>query len=225
MMAEGQPLSLLEGVELEPGQVGLVVIDMQNSFVHPDGARGRAFGADAVDMPAAIIPDIIRLVRTCRRAGVRIWFTRQVYYESDEMRRRRVLPSHLERRGVKLELIRRGTWDAELHGTIAAEVRPEDEVIVKHRASAFFNTPLESELRMHGIQVVIVAGTTTSFCVDSTIRDANARDFDVLVPSDAVADTEDEAQRAILACVDRFHGVVTTIDEVERMLPSAPAVP
>ena len=216
-------MGLLDGVRLDPKRVGLLVIDMQNSFVHPDGARGRAFGADAVDMPAAIVPDMVRLIRTCRGAGVRIWFTRQVYYESDEMRGRRLIPSHLERRGVKLELTRRGTWDAELHDTIAAEVRPVDEVIVKHRASAFYNTSLEPELRMLGIQVLIVAGTTTSFCVDSTIRDAYARDFDVLVPAEAVADTDDAAQQAVLACVDRFHGVVTSIDEVAQLLSAAPA--
>ncbi len=218
-------MSLLDGVQLDPERVGLLVIDMQNSFVHPDGARGKAFGADAVDMPAAMIPDVVRLIEICRLAGVRIWFTRQVYYEGDEMRSRRLIPSHLERRGVKLELTRRGTWDAELHDDIAAAVRPEDEVIVKHRASAFYNTALEPELRMLGIQALIVAGTTTSFCVDSTIRDANARDFDVLVPADAVADTEDDAQQAVLASVDRFHGVVTSIDEVERLLAATGASP
>jgi ureidoacrylate peracid hydrolase len=211
-------MSVLDGIQLDPAQVGLIVIDMQNGFTHPEGSRGQAFGADSVAKPAAIIPDVVRLIRTCRTAGVRIWFTRQVHYENDELRARRIIPSHLERRGVKLELTRRGTWDAELHDTIAAEVRPEDEVVVKHRASAFYNTTLETELRMSAIQVLVVAGTTTSFCVDSTIRDAYARDFDVLVPEECVADTDDAAQAAVLAEVNRFHGVVTTIDEVARML-------
>ena len=211
-------MSILDDVVLEPAECGLLVIDMQNGFCHPEGSRGKAFGAQSVYEPEAIIPDVVRLMRTCRAAGVRHWLTRQVYYDTDATRARRRIPSHLERRGLKLELTRRGTWDAELHEDIAAEVQPEDEIIVKHRASAFYNTSLEPELRMLGIQVLIIAGTTTSFCVDSTIRDAYARDFDVLVPAECVADTEDEAQKAVLHGIDRFHGVVTSIDEVARLL-------
>ena len=47
-----------------------------------------------------------------------------------------------------------------------------------------------------------MTGTTTSFCVDSTIRDAYARDFDVLLPAEAAADTDPEAHDAVLASVD-----------------------
>lgn len=211
-------MSILEGVVLDPAECGLLVIDMQNGFCHPEGSRAKAFGAESVYKPEAIIPDVVRLMKTCREAGVRRWLTRQVYYPTDAMRSRRRIPSHLERRGLKLELTRRGTWDAELHDTIAEEVQPEDEIIVKHRASAFYNTSLEPELRMLGVQVLIIAGTTTSFCVDSTVRDAYARDFDVLVPAECVADTEDEAQEAVLHGINRFHGVVTSIDEVAGLL-------
>jgi ureidoacrylate peracid hydrolase len=211
-------MSILEGVVLDPAECGLLVIDMQNGFCHPEGSRGKAIGAESVYKPEAIIPDVVRLMKTCREAGVRRWLTRQVYYPTDAMRSRRRIPSHLERRGLKLELTRRGTWDAELHDTIAEEVQPEDEIIVKHRASAFYNTSLEPELRMLGVQVLIIAGTTTSFCVDSTVRDAYARDFDVLVPAECVADTEDEAQEAVLHGINRFHGVVTSIGEVAGLL-------
>ena len=211
-------MSILDDVALKPAECGLLVIDMQNGFCHPEGSRGKAFGTDSVYKPEAIIPDVIRLMRMCHDAGVKRWLTRQVYYTVDESRARRRIPSHLERRGLKLELTRRGTWDADLHKDIAADVQPDDEIIVKHRASAFYNTSLEPELRMLGIQVLIIAGTTTSFCVDSTIRDAYARDFDILVPAECVADTDDEAQTAVLNGINRFHGVVTSIDEVARLL-------
>ena len=216
-------MSILDDVVLDPAECGLLVIDMQNGFCHPDGSRGKAFGADSVYKPEAIIPDVVRLMRMCRDLGIRRWFTRQVYYTVDESRAKRRIPSHLERRGLKLELTRRGTWDADLHGDIAAEVEPEDEIIVKHRASAFYNTSLEPELRMLGIQVLIIAGTTTSFCVDSTVRDAYARDFDVLVPAECVADTEDEAQEAVLHGINRFHGVVTSIEEIAGLFGSGAA--
>lgn len=198
-------------VTLDPREVGLLVVDMQNGFCHPEGARGQAFGAAAVANPRAIIPAVLDTVGLAHRLDVPVWFTQQVHYDGDLTRARRRIPSHLERRGVKLELCRRGTWDAELLDEMKAVREDRDEVVVKHRSSAFFQTALEGELRMRGVQVLVVTGTTTSFCVDSTIRDAYARDLDVVVPAECVADSDDAAHAATLASIERFHGVVTDL--------------
>lgn len=215
----------IELPRLDPKEVGLLVIDMQNGFCHPEGARAKAFGVDAIAMPRASIPNVVGMMRLCRSAGVRITLTRQVHYPDDQARKKRRIPSHLDRRGVKLELCWRGTWDSELIDEIKAEVRPEDDIIIKHRASAFYNTPLEAELRIKGIQVLIITGTTTSFCIDSTIRDAYMRDYDILVPAECVSDTDQSAHDAVLACVDRFHGLVTSTSDIARALGVASAVP
>jgi ureidoacrylate peracid hydrolase len=215
----------IELPRLDPKEVGLLVIDMQNGFCHPEGARAKAFGVDAIAMPRASIPNVVAMMRLCRSAGVRITLTRQVHYPDDQARKRRRIPSHLDRRGVKLELCWRGTWDSELIDEIKNEVRPEDDVIIKHRASAFYNTPLEAELRIKGLQVLIITGTTTSFCIDSTIRDAYMRDYDVLVPAECVSDTDQSAHDAVLASVDRFHGVVTSTADIAKALGVASPVP
>jgi ureidoacrylate peracid hydrolase len=215
----------IELPRLDPKEVGLLVIDMQNGFCHPEGARAKAFGVDAIAMPRASIPNVVGMMRLCRSAGVRITLTRQVHYPDDQARKQRRIPSHLDRRGVKLELCWRGTWDSELIDEIKNEVRPEDDVIIKHRASAFYNTPLETELRIKGIQVLIITGTTTSFCIDSTIRDAYMRDYDVLVPAECVSDTDQSAHDAVLASVDRFHGLVTSTADIARALGVTSPVP
>lgn len=205
-------------VTLDPREVGLLVVDMQNGFCHPEGSRGKAFGADAVKQPQAIIPEVVSAHALAHRHGFPVWFTKQVHYNEDVTRDRRRMPSHLQRRGIELELCRRGTWDAELLDEMKAVLTPEDEIVVKHRSSAFYRTTLEAELKMRGVQVLIVAGTTTSFCVDSTIRDAYARDLDVIVPAECVADSDLDAHNATLASVNRFHGVVTSLAEIERSL-------
>jgi len=215
----------IELPRLDPKEVGLLVIDMQNGFCHPEGARAKAFGVDAIAMPRASIPNVVEMMRMARSAGVRITLTRQVHYPDDQARKRRRIPSHLDRRGVKLELCWRGTWDSELIDEIKAEVRPEDDIIIKHRASAFYNTPLEAELRIKGIQVLIITGTTTSFCIDSTIRDAYMRDYDVLVPAECVSDTDQSAHDAVLASTDRFHGLVTSTADIAKALGVAVPVP
>src|SRR6266852_3825058 len=119
----------IELPRLDPKEVGLLVIDMQNGFCHPEGARAKAFGVDAIAMPRASIPNVVEMMRLARSAGVRITLTRQVHYPDDQARKRRRIPSHLDRRGVKLELCWRGTWDAELIDEIKAELRPEDDVL------------------------------------------------------------------------------------------------
>ncbi len=208
----------LNGLALNPKETALLVIDMQNGFCHPKGTLGQARGEETVAKPAAIVPKIVKAMKLCRELGVRIWLTRQVHYEGDKGRDRHLIQSHLDRGAKHLELCWRGTWDSELVDQIAAEIRPEDEVLIKHRASAFYNSPLEVELRMRGIQVLVITGTTTSFCVDSTIRDAYARDFDVAVPVECVADRDEAAQQAVFEALKRYHGAITDLAELEASL-------
>jgi nicotinamidase-related amidase len=59
-------------------------------------------------------------------------------------------------------------------------------VVVKHRLSAFVDTGLDLLLRSNGIRALVVVGTATQACIESTVRDARFRDYVVVVPEDAV---------------------------------------
>jgi ureidoacrylate peracid hydrolase len=204
--------------EFDPSLAGLLVIDMQNGFASPEGTLGKA-GFD-ISMTRAIIPKIKQLVQAARSAGVHVFWSRQVHYPDDKTREQRLIPGHLARGAGRSMLCARGTWDAELIDELKPLVLPQDEIIQKHRASCFYSTNLEAELRIHGVRLLIITGTTSSFCVDSTIREAYARDFDVVVPGDAISDTEVEATRAVLRSTERFHGYVTTTDALVARLES-----
>jgi ureidoacrylate peracid hydrolase len=207
--------------ELDPSLTGLLVIDMQNGFASPEGTLGKA-GMD-ISMTRAIIPRIQRLVEAARAAGVHVFWSRQVHYPDDKTRQQRLIPGHLARGAGRSMLCARGTPDVEIVDELKPYIRPEDDVFQKHRASCFYSSNFEAELRIHGIRLLIVTGTTASFCVDSTIREAYARDFDVIVPGDAISDTEIEATRAVLRSTERFHGFVTTTDELVAKLESIAA--
>jgi ureidoacrylate peracid hydrolase len=215
--------------DIDPTLTALLVIDMQNGFASPEGTLGKA-GMD-ISMTRGIIPRIQRLVEAAHAAGVHVFWSRQVHYPDDKTRQQRLIPGHLARGAGRSMLCARGTWDAEIVEELTAYIHPEDDIIQKHRASCFYSTNLEAELRIHGIRLLVVTGTTSSFCVDSTIREAYARDFDVIVPGDAISDTEVEATRAVLRSTERFHGFVTTTDELVAKLesiaprPSAAGVP
>lgn len=196
----------------------LLVVDVQNGFCHPDGSRARAVGPQAARPTFDIVPVVVELVATARSFRWPVWFTLMEYWPDDEAAARRRFPPAVERRGGSLDVCRVGTWDAELV-TELERVREHDDVLLrKHRSSAFYQTALEQQLRMRGIDTLIVAGTTTSYCVESTVRDAHARDFDVVVPREAVADTDPDAQRASLAAIDRFHGVVCAVAELTDLV-------
>src|ERR1700682_3609527 len=204
--------------DIDPSLAGLLVIDMQNGFAALQGTLGKA-GFD-ISMTRAIIPRIQDLVDAARVAGVHVFWSRQVHYPDDKTRTQRLIPGHLARGAGRSLLCARGTWDAEIIDELQPYVRPADDVFEKHRASCFYSSNFEARLRIHGIRMLIVTGTTASFCVDSTIREAYARDFDVIVPGDAISDTEMEATQAVLRSTERFHGFVTTTDDLVANLQS-----
>lgn len=167
---------------INPGQAALLIVDMQNGFCHPDSAMGQSVGVAA---QRAAIPHIAELVRLCRERGVPIIFTQQEHFKDDVLRARRRRPSHAARQGFLPCL--RGTWEVALEPQIAQLFGPEDHLVTKHRASAFYNTNLDSKLRMLGAQVLLIAGCNTEFCIEGTVRDGYARDFDLVVPRECVA--------------------------------------
>jgi nicotinamidase-related amidase len=204
--------------DLDPALVALLVIDMQNGFAAPDGTLGKA-GFD-IGMTRAIIPNIQQLVNAARGEKIHVFWSRQVHYPDDKTRAQRLIPGHLARGAGRSMLCARGTWDAEIIDELKPYIQPDDDIVQKHRASCFYSTNLEAELRIHGIRLLIITGTTASFCVDSTIREAYMRDFDIIVPADAISDTEIEATNAVLRSTERFHGLVTTTAELVARLQS-----
>lgn len=69
-----------------------------------------------------------------------------------------------------------------LHPEIVVD--PGDRVIRKTTCDAFYETPLETELRSRGVETVIICGYATDFCIDATIRNALSKDFEVVVIGD-----------------------------------------
>jgi len=86
--------------------------------------------------------------------------------------------------------------------------------IIKHKFDAFFETDLDAILRYHRADTVIITGTATNACCESTARSAFMRDFKVVFPSDANATFDDAMHRATLANIDLLFGRVLTTEEL-----------
>ncbi|HEV8306334.1 MAG TPA: cysteine hydrolase family protein [Methylomirabilota bacterium] len=100
-----------------------------------------------------------------------------------------------------------------------------EPVIQKHLPGSFTNTPLEDELRKHGVERVIVSGFMTQMCCDTTAREAAHRGFKVTLLSDATAAMDvrgpdgaviphDVVHRTHLGSLNGFLAEVKRTDEV-----------
>jgi len=193
---------------LDPARTALVAIDMQNTFCAP--------GAPA-DVPAArgIVEPLNALTAGLRALGVPvIW----------------VLHAN-ERVGGKSD------WELFFNTIVADEVRektmeslipakqsvwsglvtnPADKTVLKNRYSALIpgSSPLDGVLRGLGIDTILIAGTKTNVCCESTARDAMMLDFKVVLVEDCCAALSDEEHRGALENIIQQFGDVMTGTEV-----------
>merc|ERR1711920_1015835 len=110
---------------------------------------------------------------------------------------------------AKDKLFTAGTWNAE----ICASMRPEQQDVVivgKKGLDAFPSTDLEAQLKSYGIETIALAGFLTNCCVESTMRTAFEKGFNVITLTDCTACTSEEGQKA--ACEGTFGMFSTPMD-------------
>lgn len=188
-------------MKIRKGKACLLVIDMQNEFLREDGAVFFHYATE-------ILPNLKRIVAASRRASIPLVFTGHTH-ENPKIDG-----------GMTAEFwpeIKRG--ESLIKGTRGVRVYPAvrplrgEQMIWKHRYSAFYNTDLEIVLRGMGATDLIITGVLTNVCCESTARDAFARDFRVFFVADATATTEPEFHIASLKNLAyAFAYVVTTKD-------------
>jgi ureidoacrylate peracid hydrolase len=186
----------------------LIVVDMQNGFVHDRGSCART-GFPVAQVQPAIEP-CRRAVGAARRAGVPIVFTRYTYradFKDGGFMLREKFPML-----AQADALVAGSWDQAVLDELGPQ--PDDFVIDKNRPSAFYGTPLESYLKGLGVENVVACGVTTNCCVETTVRDAAQRDFRTFVLSDAVAEWDDERQQGALKTMGLLFAHLLTTDQL-----------
>lgn len=165
---------------LEPAHTALVAIDVQHDFVAADGVLGRA-GVDMAPLQAPL-SRIQQLIGAARTANVTVAMVRVVTERATDSRALRLF---YERQGMPseaLDLCRSGTPGVDYYRIAPAA---GDIEISKLLYSSFHGTDFERQLHERGIDTLVVCGFSTECCVDSTVRDAFHRDFNVFVVADA----------------------------------------
>jgi ureidoacrylate peracid hydrolase len=189
----------------------LLVIDMQNDFLDSGGYFAQR-GLDVARLARAVNP--IATLRDALPSEVRTVFTIQVYESdgSDDLQRvHRLKPARLARSVGDVPVIR-GSWGAQIVPALAP--RQQDVVVTKRRFDAFHQTDLELLLRCWGVKTILFAGVVADVCVETTLRSAYVRDFDVVLARDCVEAWRDEDMRRTLDAVESHFGVSGTNSQI-----------
>ncbi len=158
--------------DLSHGRTALLVIDVQREYFDPDGP---AFVEHAAD----ILGNVNHLIDTFRVHGLPIVFMQHMNRSDGSDAGRMGDFSAPDEEDSFVEGTPRVELIPELH------VEPGDVRIVKRRYSSFLGTDLEAVLRTAQVRAVVVCGLMTSFCCETTARDAHGRDYEVLFVADA----------------------------------------
>lgn len=195
-------------------KAALLVIDLQNAFCHKDGTLGRS-GLDT-DHLGSVVGPLAGVIESCNAAAIPVLWTVQEHFEVDHRRARKRLPSHTSKRKGVSALA--GTWDAQIIDELADYVTDPSLVIRKHRFGAFYETRLNVLLEMLGVEALFVTGLTTNACVDTTIREAYLRDFDVIAINDCIAGVNPEWEESAKNVWRQYMGITVESSEFHEWL-------
>jgi nicotinamidase-related amidase len=176
----------------DPAGTALLTIDLQNDFLHPEGAYGRA-GQTApalAALPGVISPLALRL----QQLGG--WYISAQFTLVPGRNGEPLISPHLK---VKRPFLGKGDFLPGSWGHALVDALPRADVVIEKVAySAFFQSRLEFVLKKLGISSLLVGGIVTNGGVASTVRDAHVRDLEVTVLADGCAAFSLEAHRTAL---------------------------
>jgi ureidoacrylate peracid hydrolase len=199
---------------IDAGRTALVVVDMQNYFV----AEGFPLEAPVA---RAIVPNINRMAKAMRAAGGTIVWVQTTSAGALEfwgnLHRHMLTPERSDARLAGLDETSEGF---KLFSTL--EPQATDLWVKKIKYSAFIagSSDIHAKLASRGIDTVLVTGTVTNVCCESTARDAMMLDYRVIMLSDGNASLSDEEHAASLNNFLIYFGDVMTTDEATaRLVP------
>jgi nicotinamidase-related amidase len=210
MLAEPTVLSTL-AEKVDPTRTALVVVDMVNDFVHPEGKTAVRAGR-RVEHAQAAIPNQRRLLEGARRAGVPVVHVQHT-----------TLPDHASDSGPWLDARSRATYsvvDICMDGTWGQAVidellpTPGETIVKKYRYSGFAGTNLDLVLRSMGRESIVCCGVSTNVCVEATAREAFSLDYYVVIPGDACASWDMDLHASALATAGHRYATVCTSDDL-----------
>jgi ureidoacrylate peracid hydrolase len=199
--------------------VALIIVDMQNDFIHDNGfvrkfSEGVGVPKSALDLlktPVSHIKDLAEFFRKRGKEVIYIYTAWSPDY-SDVAIPLKKMHDKAKENGCLVE----GSWGAR----IIDELTPQrtDHIVLKKAYGGFFQTSLDRMLRNLGIKTLVMTGVATNFCVETTTREAVAYGYEIIFVSDGTATFDPEGHKATLKVIAMGFGEVMSTEEVIKLI-------
>ena len=195
--------------DMDPRRTALIVVDLQNGFMVP------AYTSMPVKTSIGTVPNINRLAAALRETGGKVFWIQNTTNEASLTAWSNWFAmSRPELVQERIACFQAGAPGHALYP--ALEVRPEDEIVLKYRFSAFVqgSSDLPQRLTDGGFAYVLIVGTVTNVCCESSARDAMMLNFKTVMVSDGNSAHSDAEHTATLAAFYAVFGDVMDTDMV-----------
>ena len=192
---------------IQAATTAIVIVDMQNDFVHPKGAYGRA--GQTSKTISALPERLKRVTNTARAAGgwiVSTHFTLVPGKEGEPF-----ISEHL--RALRPFLGKGDFTPGSFGHNLIDELMPADLKVEKVAFSAFYQSRMDWILRRAGIETLVFGGIVTNGGVASTARDAHVRDYNVVILEDGCGAFSQEAHDTTIGSLATIARIAST-DEI-----------
>ena len=199
--------------------VALIIVDMQNDFVHDNGfvrKSSQSIGVtksslNLLKRPIPYIKKLTECFRKNRKEVIYIYTAWEKDYSDVAIPLKKMSGKAREIGALVI-----GSWGTQ----IIEELTPHetDHMVMKKAYGAFFQTPLDRILRNLSIRTMVMTGVATNFCVETTTREAVAYGYDIILVNDATATFDPEGHQATLKVIATGFGEVMSTEEVLKLL-------
>ena len=191
-------------------KTAILIVDIQNDFCDERGAFAK-MGLNIKNIQK-MTPKLINFIEKARKANLKIIYSKQI--ESDE-----VSPENLKAI-FKQEIIpvcSPNSWGSEFY-----KINPNSKEIIieKYTYDVFSNPKLENILRENKIKDLIICGVTTDLCIDSTVRSAFTKGYNIIIPKDLIATVNQKIQKPFLKTFGEFLGTVIKSKDLIKLINS-----
>lgn len=194
----------------DPKSTAVLIVDLQNDFLHPDGAYGRSgtTNPDIAALPEKILP-LLNIVRAAGGWVISTQFTLVPGRDGEPF-----ISAHLK----KLRpFLTKGDFTPSSWGhSLVDSLQPADITVEKVAYSAFYQSRMEFALSRARVKTLMVCGIVTNGGVASTVRDAHVRDFQTITLSDGCAAFSAATHNVAIQSLATVGEVITIAEAIRR---------
>ena len=181
-------------------KTALLIIDMQHDFIDKDAPL-------YVPNIERNLTKLNKFIHLCREKGFLIVYTRHIFSPQLNPIEASLFPG--------MKFLQEESKGSTIHDSIAPQ--STDTVIKKRRYDAFIGTELESLLRTKGVENIIITGTMSNICCESTARTAMMKDFNMLFCSDLTFTHDEKLQKTTLQNISSHFGKVIVSEDIVKL--------